>query len=760
MTMATVKTMGIDEAGFYLNHTITSSGEKKFLLETENHFIDKNVSINITTPAATAPTLSVNDITTGLSMGTASSGVYSPTITVTGNAVVDTAGWITSGNHAVTDTSVKVGTVNQSTMKNGNTTIASGSTIIPTDSNQTITISEGYNAARTIVIGSSSTGSEATITSGSATITSVSHAYDSTNDYFTITGSADVLAPTVSVPGYISTTAGTKNVNEGGAVLSTTVDKIVLNSTLSGATTARKPTLSKQVISISGVTDAASGNAQNTAPTSGVYVAMRSAANTASITSAPTVKTAGYGTTSNFGVGTAASATVGAAQSDIYYVPITTTTASLSGRTVSYGTGWITGGSTSVAVGTITSGAGTATISAPTYDSTNSVFTQTASGSVAAPTVTTAGYVSSTEGTKNTNSISGSTTLDVVKVGVTVTGTAKVTPVIARTAKPTSDTWVDAASGAVTTTKPTSGAYVRVDAAAKSSTITSTGKVSAEGYGTTDHYLTDTATSTTIGSNAATSTYVPIKAGAVTSGSATISTATYIYNSTSGKFDVSGSADVSAPTYTEGYIASNVGTKNANEGGATLSTTVNKIAIQANLSGTGTKTPSITKNSATNMAASSTATTTKPSSGYYIAVSSAANTGTVQATASVATAGYGTATSGQYTTTPSSSLTVGAAASAVTYIPVTSTTFANTATSGTTYTDISSTAPILISGDYLYINAGYTPDVKISLARLVPDSASSDIPAGYILEGYTALNRDGDIIVGTMPTYTGIYADL
>lgn len=570
--MATIKTMGIDDVGFYLNHTVTASGEKKFLLETENHFIDKNVSITITTPAATAPTLSVNDITTGLSMGTASSGVYSPTITVTGNAVVGTAGWITSGNHTVTDSGVKVGTVNQSTMMNGGVAVASGSTIIPTDSNQTITISEGYNAARTIIVGSSSTGSEATITSGSATITAVSHAYDSTNDYFTLTGSADVSAPTISVPGYISTTAGTKNANAGGAVLNTTVDKIILNSSLSGTTTALKPTLSKQAISISGVSDAASGNAQTIAPATGAYVAIRSVENVATIISAPSVSTAGYGTTSNFGVGTAATATVGAAQSDIYYVPI--------------------------------------------------------------------------------------------------------------------------------------------------------------------------------------------KAGTITSGSATISAATYTYNSSSGKFDVTGSTNVSAPTYTEGYISTNVGTKNANIDGATLSTTVNKIGIQANLSGTGTKTPSITKNSATNMTAAGTATTTQPDSGYYIAVSSAANTGTVQATASVSSAGYGTTTSGQYTTTPSSSLTVGAAASAVTYVPVTQTTFANAGTSGTTYTDISSTGPVLVSGDYLYINAGYTPDVKISLARLVPDASGDNAPASYILNGYTAYDNDGTLIIGTMQTYTGIYADI
>ena len=749
---------GNDSAGWSVPYTIAGTGEKTITFKTENKFVDADTRVTITTPAATEPTLALTDITTGLSMGTASNGKYSPVVNLSGNANITTAGWIAAGNHTVSDTSVKVGTVNQSIISNGQTTIASGSTVNPSDSAQTITISEGYNAARTLIIGTTDSGAAGEITSGSATITTLNYLYNSTNDNFSVNGSGDVSAPTVDNAGYISTTKGTRNVNTGGATVNTTINKIVLNSALTGATTARKPTLNKQAIATNGVTDAANGNATATAPSSGVYVAVQSAANTATITANPSVKTAGYGDTTNFGVGTAATATVGAAQSDIYYIPIITTSATVSGRSVTYGTGWITGGTSSVAVGTITSAAGTATISSPTWDSTNSKFTQTASGTIAAPTVNTAGYISTTEGTKNGNSISGSKDLDTVKVGVTVSGTAKVTPIITRTAKPSSDTWVDAANGAATTTKPTSGAYIQVDAAALSNNLTITGKVSAEGYGTTEHYTTDTATTTAVGSNAAANTYIPIKVGTITSGTASITSTTIAYNLTNSNFDITGSANVSAPAInTEGYVSSSIGTKSANTGGATLTSTLPKIAIQANLSGTGTKTPSITKNSDTNIAQAGTATTTKPSSGYYVAVSSAANTDTVQATATVATAGYGTTTSGQYTTTPSGSLTVGAAASAVTYIPITATTFANNGTNGVTYSDISSTAPILISGDYLYINAGYTPNVKISLAQLVPDATNNNAPANYILSGYTAFDNDGALIVGTMQTYDGTY---
>lgn len=758
-----MSTMTKDDGVWILPIEMTLSLDNKTVtIPTENKFVDGDIHILLSMTNFATQNVSVTDNSSGsLTWGTASGGKYYPTASISGAINTTAAGWHKAEGdsgyaaQSFTDSSVQVGQVNQSIIQLAGSTISSGSTVTPTSSDQTITITEGYNAARTIIVGSTSSSTPGAVTSGSATIDSLSYSYNSTSDLFLISGSADVSAPTVDTAGYISGSVGTRSANTGGATVSTSVAKIILNSTLTGATTARKPSLSKQAISITGVTDAASGSAQTTAPTTGVYVAVQSGANTATITSAPTVATAGYGTTTNFGVNSAATATVGAAQSDIHYIPITTTSASVSGRTVTYGSGWITAGSSQVALGTVTSGAGTATISAPSYDTTNAVFTQSASGTIAAPTVNTAGYVSSTEGTKNTNSISGSKTLDVVKVGVTVSGTAKVTPVIARTAKPSGDTWVDAASGAVTTTKPTSGAYVRVDAEGKTSTITSTGKVSAEGYGTTDHYLTDTATSTTVGSNAATSAYVPITAGTVTSGSATISSATVAYSSTNGNYNLTGSATVAAPSIgTAGYIASNVGTRNTNT--ATLAATLPKIGIQANLSGTGTKKPSISKHSNTNVD-SSAATTTQPSSGYYVAVSSAANTGTVQATASVSSAGYGTTTTGQYTTTPSSSLTIGASASDTTYIPLTAATLNNTATSGVTYTDISSTGPILISGSYLFIDGGYIEPTKISLARLVPDASGINAPAQYILEGYTAFNNDGTLIVGTMQTYDGTY---
>ena len=222
---------------------------------------------------------------------------------------------------------------------------------------------------------------------------------------------------------------------------------------------------------------------------------------------------------------------------------------------------------------------------------------------------------------------------------------------------------------------------------------------------------------------------------------------------------MTGAANIPAPTASSaGYVGNGVGTLSGATNGATVTASVAKIGIAANLTGTGTAKPAIAKNAATNVDASA-ATTTQPTAGFYVAVNSPANTSSVTATAAVTSAGYGTTTSGQYNTTSSSALTVGADASDVTYVPITAATFDNSASSGHTYTDISSTAPILISDDYLYINKGYTNDVKISLAKLVPDDATitASTGAAYMLNGQSAYDSAGKLVVGSIPTYGGAY---
>jgi hypothetical protein len=86
-------------------------------------------------------------------------------------------------------------------------------------------------------------------------------------------------------------------------------------------------------------------------------------------------------------------------------------------------------------------------------------------------------------------------------------------------------------------------------------------------------------------------------------------------------------------------------------------------------------------------------------------------------------------------------------------------TFANSGSSGVSYVNISDTtaAPVLVAGDYLYINKGYTDNLKISLAKLVPDGSDVKGHNEYILSGHSAYDNDGVLVAGSIPTYTGAY---
>lgn len=82
-----------------------------------------------------------------------------------------------------------------------------------------------------------------------------------------------------------------------------------------------------------------------------------------------------------------------------------------------------------------------------------------------------------------------------------------------------------------------------------------------------------------------------------------------------------------------------------------------------------------------------------------------------------------------------------------------------TATADVTYNDISNTAgtPVLVANGGLYINAGYIDNTYISTAHLVPDGTDITGHREWILEGHTALDEDGILITGSMPTYLGEY---
>ena len=174
------------------------------------------------------------------------------------------------------------------------------------------------------------------------------------------------------------------------------------------------------------------------------------------------------------------------------------------------------------------------------------------------------------------------------------------------------------------------------------------------------------------------------------------------------------------------------------------------------MSGTAKVTPTISKiadasgNSATNITAQvSAATTTKPTSGYYVSVQSAAGANTITATPSVVTTGYGTTS--QYLTDTNATLSVGANASAVTYFPVTagSCTVAGgvLSTSGYSKSDLAltlasgsstnmanittSTSQTLSGYDYYFKINGSTPAVSGTTSASV--TAITDAhSAGYI----------------------------
>lgn len=145
-----------------------------------------------------------------------------------------------------------------------------------------------------------------------------------------------------------------------------------------------------------------------------------------------------------------------------------------------------------------------------TYNSTNSNFNISIGTSIAAPSVGTAGFISSTKGTRNTNTNTLTTTVAKIKLEtIQDSGNLTMAPTLTRTAKPSGDTWTDAASGAETTTKPSSGPYVQIDAAANTNVLKIKGKVKTAGYGTITNFDTDI-NDYTVGAAKATTTYIPI----------------------------------------------------------------------------------------------------------------------------------------------------------------------------------------------------------------------------------------------------------
>ena len=125
--------------------------------------------------------------------------------------------------------------------------------------------------------------------------------------------------------------------------------------------------------------------------------------------------------------------------------------------------------------------------------------------------------------------------------------------------------------------------------------------------------------------------------------------------------------------------------------------------------------------------------TTAPNSGFYVKASAAGG-------ASVATAGW------VDETTPSVSV------NGDSYYPIDAATLANAGTADKVYAE--ETGPVLVSGDYLYINKGYIGDTKIPLADLVPNEANVvagvDGNSNLIYKTVSVYDKDGRLVAGTM----------
>lgn len=341
-----------------------------------------------------------------------------------------------------------------------------------------------------------------------------------------------------------------------------------------------------------------------------------------------------------------------------------------------------------------------------TYNSNDGSFNVSGSKALtgtASVTVITPGWINSINNGTTTGTATIDANVDMIHIGADMSGTAKVTPVINNNSNS------NVLTGTKTTSKPSNGYYLAVQSAAASNTITATPSVTTAGYGTTEHFV-GTNDTLSVGANASAITYFPITSGSISlsaPGSASITNLTYSYNSTSGKFNVTGSGNITGTataTVTEGYIANNA-TGNISGTASLSGVTINKVGVKATLSGaTSALKPTIsriTTNDATSLnVGSGDAATAAPETGYYVAVKSNANTASITATPAVSSAGYGTPTNGQYTVTATDSKTVGAAASDTYYITVPSGSATTPATTITTNPTISIDSAGLITASY------------------------------------------------------------
>lgn len=245
----------------------------------------------------------------------------------------------------------------------------------------TITVAAGYYASSaTSSIGEGALSASAT---GSATVSAVSFAYNSTGGNFTISGSSAIsgsASATVETAGYVGSATSASGATTGTASVSATVAKIAGETAITG-TKMVTPVISRTTTTATGATNVGSGTASTTKPTSGYFVSVKTAESTSTVTATPSVTTEGYGNGSYHGIA-GATAIVGASAATEAYITVPGGSATTPATTIS----------ATPAISISTGGLITATVAA------NSSITPTVDD----------GYI--TAGTAGTVSVSGSNT--------------------------------------------------------------------------------------------------------------------------------------------------------------------------------------------------------------------------------------------------------------------------------------------------------------------------------------------------------------
>lgn len=369
----------------------------------------------------------------------------------------------------------------------------------------------------------------------------------------------------------------------------------------------------------------------------------------------------------------------------------------------------------------------------------------------------------------------------VASVSVTTNLTRK--PSITRTAKPSGDAWIDAASGAATTTKPTGTLpYIQVNAAANTATTTAKANITTAGYAPKKDSFA-TSNDITYGSSIADATYIPIKVGEATANTAS---ADVNVNTTDGSnagvniFSVVGTKATTEPTsgYYIAMTASGSGSSKVTTAGwlqtgalTAASTTATKYfpitAAGITYSGgglsntanyTGTPTITLATNSSTNMINYRLGTQDITNYPYYfqIKATTAKLTGTTTVTRAdykdTRTAGYLPARSSTTvlsSTTSSPSVTVNAATNTTYYFSMKKATMTVAGTNTVSPTaSVAGTSATLVTTNNSGISVTATGGGTASVTAIATTNAAGYAPASTQL-GSATLNATNKTTTST-----------